>query len=88
METMRRLAGWQGRVTVKCSEIGILLDEIDHLRAERGRALREAADAWDDPSPENMDRLKALAAEHYSPGGPSMPAIFMRLRADQIEAGA
>jgi hypothetical protein len=43
------------------------------------QALNDAADAWD--SPENTDLIRQIAAEHYHPGGPSMPALYLRNRA-------
>ena len=49
--------------------------------------LREAAKAWGDPSPENVQRLRDLAEKHYHVGGPSMPEIFLNLRADELDRG-
>jgi hypothetical protein len=53
----------------------------------RAEALREAADAWDDRSEENLHRLSAMALERYKAGGPSMPAIWLRDRAALAEEG-
>ena len=46
------------------------------------QALQEAADAWDDDSPENLADLRELANNEYRAGGPSMPAIWLRRRAE------
>ena len=53
------------------------------VREAEQRALREAAEAGDDASEENRLYLTQLA-ERYRAGGPSMPAIFLRDRADRI----
>lgn len=47
------------------------------------QALREAADAWD--SEEELPHMTALADERYQPGGPSMPEIWLRDRAEKKE---
>jgi len=46
-------------------------------------ALRHAAEQWDDPA--NQNHLRRLAREKYSPGGPSMPTIWLREQADKID---
>jgi hypothetical protein len=46
-------------------------------------ALRERAEKWD--SIENQADLRRLANERYSPGGPSMPTIWLREEADLID---
>lgn len=43
-------------------------------------ALMDAADAWD--SEAESDNLTRLAKQHYRAGGPSMPTIWLRLRAE------
>lgn len=53
------------------------------VNREVARAFRDAADDWDDPR--MADDLRTLARQHYQAGGPSMPAIWMRLRADALE---
>lgn len=60
-----------------------LLPFIERVQSEARRdALTEAADAWDDDSPESVERLHRMADEHYRAGGPSMPAIWLRDRAE------
>lgn len=54
-----------------------------NTRRDKAAGLREAANRWDDPA--LRPELERLAREYYTPGGPSMPAIFMRLEADAIE---
>lgn len=44
--------------------------------------LRQLADKWD--SVAEQGNLRVLAREQYSPGGPSMPAIWLRQQADII----
>jgi hypothetical protein len=46
------------------------------------RVLEAAANDWD--SAEEMGNLKMLAREEYKPGGPSMPAIWMRKRGESL----
>jgi hypothetical protein len=66
---------------------------IEVIRRAVGRpepdALEAAADAWD--SIEEQGNLRRLQSE-YTPGGPSMPAIWLRHRAadlrSRIEEGA
>lgn len=41
-------------------------------------ALLDAAEAWESSDP---DEMKALAEQTYRAGGPSMPTIWLRLRA-------
>lgn len=45
-------------------------------------ALLIAADAWE--SVEERMHLERLAREQYQPGGPSMPAIWLRDRAESL----
>lgn len=49
------------------------------------QALREYADVWDRDDEEHKAFLTQLAQERYSPGGPSMPAIWLRYQAEQLE---
>lgn len=49
----------------------------------RSDLLRTLADRWD--SVEEQPNLRRLAAEEYSPGGPSMPAIWLRQQARLID---
>lgn len=65
-------------------------EQLDHLaciKALRGHVeaahLRAAADRWD--SVESKPRLQVLSQARYSPGGPSMPAIWLRDEADRLE---
>lgn len=51
-------------------------------RRDGAYALRAAADKWEDPL--YKPALERMAHDHYEPGGPSMPAIFMRLEADAL----
>lgn len=46
-------------------------------------ALRAAADKWD--SVENQTLLKRLGRDEYEPGGPSVPAIWLRIQANQMD---
>lgn len=57
-------------------------DETLAQVAEEARqfALLDAAKDWD---ASDRDELKRLAEQHYVPGGPSMPTIWLRLRAEQ-----
>lgn len=45
--------------------------------------LRHLADRWD--SVEEQGNLRILAREKYLPGGPAMPALWLRQQADKIE---
>ena len=47
-------------------------------RQARRAALSDAADAWEST---DADGLRKMAEEHYVPGGPSMPSIWLNLRA-------
>jgi hypothetical protein len=51
-------------------------------RAHAADVLEDAAHRWD--AVEEQGHLKVLAREHYVPGGPSMPAIWMRDRAAML----
>lgn len=51
--------------------------------AHAARTLRSAADRWD--SVEEAAMLTRMAREKYKPGGPSMPAIWMRAEADRLD---
>lgn len=48
-------------------------------------ALRHAAEKWD--SVEEQSNLRQLAHERYSPGGPSMPVIWLEQQAELVETG-
>lgn len=54
----------------------------NHFVAAR---VRDLADRWD--SIEEQGNLRRLANERYTPGGPSMPVIWLRYQADQLEGG-
>ena len=56
--------------------------EIVH-GAHDATLLRNLADKWD--SPAEQGNLTILARERYSPGGPSMPALWLRAQADRLE---
>lgn len=45
--------------------------------------LRDYADRWD--STDEQPALRRLASERYSPGGPSMPAIWLQVQAEQLD---
>lgn len=45
--------------------------------------LRSAARDWDNPR--EQANLQRLARERYSPGGPSMPIIWLNDRADRMD---
>lgn len=58
---------------------------LDRRTAEAiAQAFEAWADAWDEDTEENKNRLTRMAQEHYSPGGPSMPAIAARLEAQRL----
>lgn len=60
--------------------IEALLDELDRVKSKaRAEALREAADEWDAIKPGDLTHLE----QRYSPGGPSLPSLFMRERAER-----
>lgn len=60
------------------------LDFIDMLQAKHeAYLLRRLADQWDHPSEQGV--LSKLAREKYNPGGPSMPAIWLREQANKID---
>lgn len=52
-------------------------------KAHDADLLRRAADRWE--SPDEQGNLRILAREKYSPGGPSMPALWLRQQADLIQ---
>jgi hypothetical protein len=52
-------------------------------RGHDAALMRRLADKWD--STEEQGNLKVLAREQYTPGGPSMPALWLRQQADQTE---
>lgn len=60
-----------------------LLSSVDHNRTSAA-ALDRAAEAWEDPA--NQPFLSQLAREKYQPGGPSMPAIWLRDRAEVLRS--
>lgn len=45
--------------------------------------LLSLADKWD--TVEEQGNLQVLAREHYTPGGPSIPALWLRQQADIIK---
>lgn len=47
------------------------------------QVLRAEADRYDAPSEQRV--MRSLADHHYRPGGPSMPVIWLRHRADVID---
>jgi hypothetical protein len=47
--------------------------------------MRELADKWD--TSDEMSEHNRIANTLYKPGGPSVPAIWLREKADQIEQG-
>lgn len=59
-----------------------LLARVNHRAA--ADALRAAADRWD--SVEETRVKDTLARKFYKPGGPSMPAIWLRHEADRLQA--
>ena len=52
-------------------------------RRDMASGLRAAAEKWEDPL--SQPYLAKLARDKYTPGGTSMPAIFLRIEADEIE---
>ena len=60
-----------------------LMDIKEVVSASHDAALlNRLADRWD--SPDEQGNLRILAREKYNPGGPSMPAIWLRQQADII----
>lgn len=83
-------------LAIAYGQVRRLEHEVRHIRA-RGHALclmqiREAVGAFHDAalltvlaqkwdSPEEQTNLRVLAREKYVPGGPSMPALWLREQA-------
>lgn len=59
-----------------CADVLAVLEPL--IREREAKALEDAAGEWEDPSPENVARLRQMALDQYRAGGPSMPAIWLR----------
>jgi cytochrome c556 len=59
-------------------------DIARHVRGAHDAALlHRMADRWE--SVEEQGNLRTLAREQYTPGGPSMPALWLRQQASLIQ---
>ena len=62
-----------------CREVAAIVKARE--AAARREALLEAADAWDNADPRDLDYL---ARRFYRAGGPSTPTIWLRRRAEAL----
>jgi hypothetical protein len=66
----------------RCHEQAQSLLQMSTVRAE-AQALRRAANLWDSIEQEQAKRI--LAREKYVEGGPSVPAIWLRQQATELD---